>query len=503
MTMTSRSTVLVVLTLIAVAWNATALEVGAPDPADLRQELQQRLDADFSGGLMRVVTVDRVRSYTQHVSGDKRERMLVYFDAELKFLRTHQLSEWDGLNVGSLLWVLGAQPGGIQGVNPAGNKRGDRLAVACTVSYAEQDGAWVPVSHAGATQAATPEPVEQDEPVVPAREAQLQRLAWLADELERSEDDTAIQHLQCRIDQVIADGEAMLAKEKGLMALATGLPGGEYHALGQGIRDAMNADTPRVVALCTAGSAANLEMVADGRAEAALAQNDLAYMAHHGQGLFEGQAPMAELRALCSVFPEAIQIVTREDAGIAGVADLRGRAVDLGPLDSGTRVNAEQLLAAAGVAEADLGDVQGRSAADALADLVAGEVDAVFVTGVYPYTEISAHAARAALALVPLTEAEVNQMWQDAPFMLPITIPAHTYPGQGEAVRTAGVTALLVAREDLPDDQVGELLHGLFGHGELLARHTAQAWLISRASADRGLSIPVHPAARKHLEEPE
>ncbi len=502
--MRSWTTTLILTVLMAFTAPALALEVGAPDPADVRAELQRRLDADFSGGLLRVVSVDRVRSYTQHVSGDRRERMLVYFDAELKFLRTHQLSNWDSLNVGSLLWVLGATPGGIEGVDPEGNKRGDRLQVACTLSYAAEDDAWAPVTHAGASQAATPEPeVEPEEPAVPYREAQLERLAYLADQLERSEDDAAVQQLQCQLDQVIADGEAMLAKEKGLMSLATGLPGGEYNALGQGLRDAMNADTPRVVALCTRGSAVNLEMVADGRAEAALAQNDLAYMAHLGQGLFDGREPMGDLRALCSVFPEAIQVIVHTDADIAGVVDLAGKVVDLGPADSGTRVNAEQLLAASGLSLGDLAGEQGRSAADALDDLVAGEVAAVFVTGVYPYTEVSAQAARADLRLLSLTEEQVNQMWQDAPFMLPITIPAHTYPGQGEDVRTVGMTALLVAREDLPADAVGELLHGMFAHPELLAKHTAQAWLISHASADRGLSIPLHPAAREHLEKGE
>ena len=173
---------------------------------------------------------------------------------------------------------------------------------------------------------------------------------------------------------------------------------------------------------------------------------------------------------------------------------------DLGPSESGTRFNAAQLLESAGVQVGDLSLVQGKVVGDALDDLVAGRVDAVFVTGVYPFFEIAAHAARTPLKLVPLTEEEVGQLWQEAAFMMPITIPAHTYPGQTEPVRTAGVTALLVTDEQMPDEAVEQILDALLHQGEALSQHSVQAYFISAATADRGLSIPLHPAARRFLD---
>ena len=208
---------------------------------------------------------------------------------------------------------------------------------------------------------------------------------------------------------------------------------------------------------------------------------------------------MESLRALCAVYPEAIQLVVRASSEIDSVTDLEGRRVDLGPKASGTRVNAEQVMDSAGIAPDAIAHVQGKQVGEALDDLVEGEVDAVFVTGVYPFPEIAAHAAITPMRVVSLDKALVAQLWQDAPFMIPITIPAQTYPGQRDAVATAGVTALLIAREDLPDEDVTQLLDALLGQGDTLARHSAQAYFISRATADRGISIPLHPAAKAYL----
>ena len=66
---------------------------------------------------------------------------------------------------------------------------------------------------------------------------------------------------------------------------------------------------------------------------------------------------MAELRALGSLFPEPIQVVVKADSPLASIADLKGKRVDLASAGSGTRANAEALLAASGVATADLASV--------------------------------------------------------------------------------------------------------------------------------------------------
>jgi TRAP transporter TAXI family solute receptor len=479
---------------------AFALEAGSPDANELERLVQARLDSAFDKGLLRVVDVQQVRSFTQHVAGDDRERMMVFFEVELKFTRSYDLSDWGALSAGSLVWMLGTTPDGIRGINADGNRRGDVLEVAATMPFAREGEDWTPI---GADARASKEP-PADETVVdePQAPGQLERIAELIERSGQPGMESEAQQLSRDLDHTIAMSESRAAHSQGLLRLATGSESGEYHALGNGLVEQLNAEAETFHVVPTGGSAANCSMVSQGQAEAALTQNDIAYMAYQGSGLFLGEMKMTNLRAVCSVFPEAIQIVTLADSDIGSVGDLAGRAVDLGPDASGTRFNAAQLLESAGVQMGDLGRVQGKVVGDALDDLVAGTVDAVFVTGVYPFFEISAHAARTPLKLVALTEEQVGQLWQEAAFMLPITIPAHTYAGQEEAVRTAGVTALLVTHDQMPDEAVAQLLDGLLSNGAALSQHSVQAYFISTATADRGISIPLHPAAKKYLEGP-
>jgi len=393
--------------------------------------------------------------------------------------------------------LLGARPDGIHGVAPEGNRKGDVLQVSGSVVFGLEEGTWVPVPNS-ARIPARPEELQQ---VASYRSLQLGRLAELGAMIDAAEDDTEAQHLQRSLDRLLADVESRVALQKGLLRLATGVYTGEYSALGEGLAELINADEPQITTIRTRGSSANCKMIRDDLADAAFVQNAIAYMARRGVGQFEDEPSMEQLRALCAVYPEAIQLVVSADSGIDSVADLAGRRVDLGPKASGTRVNAEQVMDSAGMDPGTIAHVQGKQVGEALDDLVVGEVDAVFVTGVYPFPEIAAHAARSPLRLVPLDKALVGQLWQDAPFMIPITIPAGTYPGQRKAVTTAGVTALLIAREDLPGADVQQLLDALLGQGDALARHSTQAYFISRDTADRGISIPLHPAAKAYLKE--
>ena len=142
-----------------------------------------------------------------------------------------------------------------------------------------------------------------------------------------------------------------------VLILAGGQEGGEYADVARIIAgDLAGRDVP-ASEVTTSGSVENARLLHGRLAEVALIQNDVAGMAAHGSGPFAADGPMAELRALGSLFPEPIQVVVKADSPLASIADLKGKRVDLASAGSGTRANAEALLAAAGVAMADLASV--------------------------------------------------------------------------------------------------------------------------------------------------
>ena len=98
------------------------------------------------------------------------------------------------------------------------------------------------------------------------------------------------------------------------------------------------------------------------------------------QGPFASDPPLAELRALASLFPSPCTSSWPPTSPIASLADLRGKRVEIGLPDPGTRLDALAVLKAAGIgldqltATSEVGLVPGLRA---LAD---GAVDAVIAT---------------------------------------------------------------------------------------------------------------------------
>jgi len=481
----------------ALLW-ITAAAAETPNNTEVRKVLQERLDTGFSDRLFKVRKVSRTASQAHAEQGDDREWLLVGYSAGLRFLADHNLSSWDDLNVGSLIQLLGSRPRDVRGINALGNLRGDVLQVEGTLAFVRDGEAWLPVVSDARIEpdAATS---AQAEPTS-FRDQLRQRLAELGEAFEAAEYDEREAQLAVDLEQLVADVECRMADRAGQVRLATGAATTEYHALGLGLAERVNREEDTLFVRQTPGSVANIELLHDGLVDAAFVQNDIAHLAYSGLGPFQGKLPMTGMRALCALFPEVVHVVTLERSGIDSLDDLRGATVDVGPDDSGSRFNAAQVLAVAGLTIQDLERVQGKAPGEALDDLVMGRVQAAIMTGAYPYPEIATRVYGLPLKVLSLGEEQVAEVVGDAPFLLPMTVPANTYVNQPEPIRTIGVSALLVAREDLPDDSVEALLATLMDRDGALSQHTVQAYYISTDTAERGLSIPLHPAAYRFLE---
>jgi uncharacterized protein len=290
------------------------------------------------------------------------------------------------------------------------------------------------------------------------------------------------------------------AEDETALILATGGEAGVYFPLGNAMAAAWTARIPgiSVEAEPTGGSVANVGLVQDGEAHLALVQTDIAHYAFAAEEMFEGEDPHDGYRALALLYPEQIQIVTLESAGIASVADLEGRRVAVGARGSGTEINARQILEAHdldydAIAPSFLGFAE---AATALGD---GMIDAAFLTAGAPTAAVADLAGIYGypVALVPLEAERVEELVERWPFYIATTIPADTYPGTG-AVETVSVTAMLIARADLPDDVVDSILDVLQSDPvlhRLCAIHPRGCDIRDGVVSPDASTIPLHPGA--------
>lgn len=289
--------------------------------------------------------------------------------------------------------------------------------------------------------------------------------------------------------------ERRLARTQAVHGLASGPRLGEYWRLGRAYARFGADKGVRIANLPTAGSIENIRLLRSGDADVALVQSDIALLALEGRGPFAREDPAIDLRALASLYPEALHIVVMSSSGISTIADFSGRRVDLGPLNSGSRHNALAVLDAHGIAFDSLTQISQRSPQEALQALRSGEIDAAFMTIGAPARLLSSFFAGNEARLVPLDALAIDQLSQTKRGLLAFTIANFSYPRQTAAVSTVASTALMLTTNAMPDGEVATLLRWTFDEMDFIDLGSLHGARISRQTAFEGLAIPLHDGA--------
>lgn len=260
---------------------------------------------------------------------------------------------------------------------------------------------------------------------------------------------------------------------------------------------------PGLVAMAqsSAGSVDNVEGIKAGRFHSGFSQSDIAYWAYSGTGRSAGQPALNELRAIAALYPEHIQLIARKDAQIRAVTDLKGKRVSLDERGSGSFVNATQILEAYGVGERDIkaSFLKTVPAADAM---IAGTLDAFFITSGYPTNAITDLASRIGITLVPIDGPVAKEIAAKFSFYSQDTIPAGIYPGIG-ATPTLAVGAQWVTSTRIEDELVYAITKTLWSEQSrrLLDVGHAKGKVVRLDTALTGIAIPLHDGAKRYYRE--
>lgn len=248
------------------------------------------------------------------------------------------------------------------------------------------------------------------------------------------------------------------------------------------------------------GAADNIRAVEEGRSESGLTHGVALEEALNGTGAFRKSGKARHIRLLAVLYDEPIHLVAARRAHIAKIADLRGKTVSLGGLESGTVSTARSVLYAY-----HLPPKRYRSRYEpsdrAAALLRQGKLDAFFYIGA-PSPTIRALIEQRIAVLVPLDGAERTRAAAKIPGLVASTIPAGTYPNT-KAVPTLGSRALWVVRDTVSPDLVYGMLRALFSqsaHAKLMAAGQPLAQ-VTLAGAPKGGRAPLHPGALRFYRE--
>jgi len=291
------------------------------------------------------------------------------------------------------------------------------------------------------------------------------------------------------------------------VTIGTGGVTGVYYPTGGAISKLVNKKRKeynlRMTVESTGGSVFNINALMNGDLELGVVQSDLQYQAFKGLGSWEGK-PQTKLRAVFSIHPEIVTIIAAVDSKINSVYDFKGKTVNIGAPGTGQRVNATDLISAAGLdLEKDM-QIEGIKPAESAKMLQDGRIDAFFYTVGHPNGSIKEAVAGARqVKFVPVDKKLVDQLVAEQPYYAAADIPVAPYPGiaNKEDVPSFGVKATICTSADVPDEIIYKITKEVFENIAVLKTlHPALA-ILTKENMLTGLSAPLHPGALKYYRE--
>ena len=259
-------------------------------------------------------------------------------------------------------------------------------------------------------------------------------------------------------------------------------------------------ESPVLEVKTTAGSAANLRLLSEDYIQLAVVQNDMANNAYYGVENFKGKSEYQGYGAVAGLYTESCQIVVRADSEIKSIDDLQGKTISIGEEESGTELNANQILDTYGLSDKLVKKVS-LNYADAAKELENGKIDAFFCTAGTQTTVIEELAKNCGIRLLGIDDNGRKKLLNSYDSYSECVIPKGTYQGQEEDIQTVGVKALLLASNKLSADSVKDLTKLLFENEEKLQYTLPVDISLDEKTAVEGITIPFHKGAADYYKD--
>ncbi|RMF09236.1 MAG: TAXI family TRAP transporter solute-binding subunit [Alphaproteobacteria bacterium] len=285
-------------------------------------------------------------------------------------------------------------------------------------------------------------------------------------------------------------GPSWAGEDLRFITVATGPLTGVYYPAGRALCDIANdrIDGVYCVARRSAGSVANLAALEHGSAQLAIVQNDVALT-----------RKSRHARQVMRLHRDYLTVIVGSDETAQTLGDLRFAKLYTGHPDSGHRATA------AAVAE-----TLKRSLARPVAthpDLTSpalcnGTVRGLLLMVGHPSGMVQEALRSCGARLIGLDAATIGRLTRANPAYKPAEIPGGLYRGQVQSIATIGQDSILMARSDLEETLVAQLIAAI--HNDLERMRGAHPALRSLDRADlRALDprLPVHPGANRYYSE--
>lgn len=283
------------------------------------------------------------------------------------------------------------------------------------------------------------------------------------------------------------------------LIFTTGGEAGTYYAFGSVLAQYVsNNSDVSVTAVTGNGSQANVEDMDAGDVQLAFCQSDVMSYAYSGTNLFADLGAINSFSVVSALYMEQVQIVTT-NPDIKTVADLKGKAVSIGARGSGVYFNALDVLGVYGLTEDDINAVY-QSFGDSAESLKDKKIDAAFIVSGAPTTAIVDLSTSCPVYLVSIDDDHIADLLAKSPYYTAYTVSADTY-GMPADAQTVAVAAVVLARNDVPEDAIYAFTSTIFENMDAIAEQHGKGAELSLEFASSITDVPYHSGAAKYFAE--
>ena len=280
------------------------------------------------------------------------------------------------------------------------------------------------------------------------------------------------------------------------LGFSTGSQAGYSYDVGTALAKTLASGLPAYhVALQTTGGAiGSVASIQGGASDCGLTNANIAYEAFAGH-LPNDARKYDRLRGVALVQHVPLNLLVPQDSTVRHVRDLRGRRLGVGTSEGGTHRLAMLVLAAYGLGRDSI-QIQDESLGRSLSLLLEDKIDGLFLLSPQrsdTMTRVTQNAAH----IISLQGPEMERLREEYPFIRPALIPAGTYAGQNDPVRTIGVDSLILCRADLAPEHVQQITKAWFETANDLLATGAMVEAVSPELASAA-PIPLHEGAARY-----
>ncbi len=280
--------------------------------------------------------------------------------------------------------------------------------------------------------------------------------------------------------------------------LMTGPQGGSWYPLGGAIANIVDKAGVTLQVLPGAGIA-NVKAVNAGKADMGFGNSISTVDGVAGREPFEKK--MSNVCNVATLYPQYFQIVANADAGIDSLADAKGKAIAVQPKGNTAEFITQQALEVYGLTYKDMARVSYVSYTDAVSLMKDNNAQLFTLGTTIPGSSIMDLASARDIKLVPMPDDKFEAMRKLNPGYTKLNIPAGTYPKQDKDVQAVAYATHLIARCDLDDKGVYEVVKGIVTEQANLTAIAKVMGATTKKMMAEDIGVPLHKGAQKYYQE--